>query len=145
MNPGSCAKASARSRSTRCMRSSIDPAPTRYVRMLTNIARSCPGAPAQRYRAGATFARGTTGPGDTALAAGGWLEGFALVATHYAPMAALHVPATITYDPRLLAWSVALAVAVSTATLWFAARLHSAPQRLIVAIAMGGGLTLMHH
>src|SRR6476661_2935562 len=37
MKPGSWANASARSRSTRCMTSSIEPFPTRYVRMLMYI------------------------------------------------------------------------------------------------------------
>src|SRR5918997_136545 len=37
MNPGSWTMASARSRSTRCMRASMDPDRTRYVRMVTNI------------------------------------------------------------------------------------------------------------
>jgi NO-binding membrane sensor protein with MHYT domain/GGDEF domain-containing protein len=82
--------------------------------------------------------------GVPALAVSGGLKGFALVATHYTTMAALHTPATISYDARLFGWSVVLAVAVSTATLWFAERLRSVWQRLAVAVAMGGGLAVMH-
>jgi NO-binding membrane sensor protein with MHYT domain/GGDEF domain-containing protein len=82
--------------------------------------------------------------GVPALAISGALEGFALVGTHYTMMAALHTPATISYDVRLFGLSVVLAAAVSTATLWFAARLHSALQRLAVAVAMGAALTVMH-
>src|SRR4051794_40335396 len=37
MNPSSCAKASAMPVSMRCISSSIDPLPIRYVRMLTNM------------------------------------------------------------------------------------------------------------
>src|SRR3954454_13897936 len=59
-------------------------------------------------------------------------------------MAALHVPATIAYDAGPFAWSIALAVTVSTATLWFAGRTRTVTGRLAVAVAMGGGLTLMH-
>src|SRR4051794_6017541 len=39
------------------------------------------------------------------LAVGGALKGFALIATHYTNMAALHVPASIQYDPRMVAVS----------------------------------------
>src|SRR5205823_425902 len=42
------------------------------------------------------------------LAISGGLKGFALIATHYENMAALHVPATIQYDPRMVAVSVVL-------------------------------------
>jgi GGDEF domain-containing protein len=65
-------------------------------------------------------------------------------------MAALHVPATIGYDPALFGLSVVVAVGVSTCTLWLAARLRreragrAALERLLFAAAMGGGLTLMH-
>jgi diguanylate cyclase (GGDEF)-like protein len=82
--------------------------------------------------------------GVPALAVSGALKGFALVATHYTTMAALHVPATIAYAPAMFLWSITLAVAVSTATLWFAERLHTPYERLIVAGAMGAGLTAMH-
>ncbi len=88
--------------------------------------------------------------GIPALAVSGGLKGFALVATHYTMMAALHVPATIAYDPVMLAWSAALAIVVSTATLWFAERLEgrrparAAVERLTVALVMGAGLAVMH-
>src|SRR4051794_28339180 len=82
--------------------------------------------------------------GIPALAVSGALKGFALVATYYTTMAALHVPATIAYDAGPFAWSIALAVTVSTATLWFAGRTRTVAGRLAVAVAMGGGLTLMH-
>jgi GGDEF domain-containing protein len=59
-------------------------------------------------------------------------------------MAALHTPATISYDAALFAWSIVLAVGVSTATLWFAGRARSALERLCLAVVMGAGLTLMH-
>src|SRR5205823_6433614 len=59
------------------------------------------------------------------LAVSGALKGFALVATHYTIMAAIHTPATIQYDPRMIAVSVALAVTISVGTLSFAERLRA--------------------
>src|SRR6478672_10036388 len=49
MKPGSWANASAMSRSTRCMRASIEPSPTRYVRMLTNMLSPFAAPPEERY------------------------------------------------------------------------------------------------
>src|SRR4051794_25979124 len=63
--------------------------------------------------------------GVRALAVSGGLKGFALVATNYTMMAALHVPAKIAYDPLMVAGSVLVAVAVSTTTLSFAQRLQA--------------------
>src|SRR4051794_1418979 len=85
------------------------------------------------------------GPGGIpALAVSGALKGFALIATYYTTMAAPHVPAAIAYAPGPFAWSIALAVGVSTAALWFAGRTRTVAGRLGVAAAMGAGLTLMH-
>src|SRR5437588_3082031 len=84
------------------------------------------------------------------LAVSGLLKGFALVATHYTIMAAIHTPATIQYDPRMIAVSVVLAVTVSVGTLSFAERLRAerplkaAAERIVVAGVMGMGLTVMH-
>src|SRR5262249_45168351 len=81
----------------------------------------------------------------------GGLKGFALVATHYTQMAALHVPASIKYDPRMVAVSISLAVIISVGTLSFAERLRSerplraAAERLAAALTMGLSLTIMHH
>ena len=79
------------------------------------------------------------------------LKGFALVATHYTSMAALHVPASVVYRPGLVAASVLIAVAVSAASLALAERLRSesprraAVERLIGAGLLAGGLVLMHY
>jgi len=66
-------------------------------------------------------------------------------------MAALHVPATIAYDPLMIACSVFVAVAVSTATLSFAERLQAESpgraslERVVIAAVMAAGLVAMHH
>lgn len=52
--------------------------------------------------------------------AGGALMGSGIAAMHYIGMAALVVPAAIHFRPDLVALSVALAIAASTAALWLA-------------------------
>src|SRR3954463_8628737 len=85
------------------------------------------------------------------LVVSGFLKGFALVATHYTNMAAVHIPAEIKYDPVMLAVSVVLAITCSIGTLSFAERLrsqkpfHAIAERAVAALIMGGGLTIMHH
>jgi diguanylate cyclase (GGDEF)-like protein len=85
------------------------------------------------------------------LAVSGGLKGFALIATHYTNMAALHVPASIQYDPKMVAVSVVLAVTISVGMLSFAERLRAErplrafAERLAAALAMGASLTIMHH
>src|SRR3954469_11339638 len=85
------------------------------------------------------------------LVISGGLKGFALVATHYTNMAAVHIPAKLHYDPTMLTVSVVLAITCSIGTLSFAERLratrpaHAALERLAVAGIMGCCLTIMHH
>jgi diguanylate cyclase len=85
------------------------------------------------------------------MAISGFLKGFALVATHYTNMAAVHIPASIKYDPVMLGASVLLAITCSIGTLSFAERLRSerpwraVGERLAAAGVMGGCLTIMHH
>src|SRR3954470_21154769 len=89
--------------------------------------------------------------GINPLVISGGLKGFALVATHYTNMAALHIPASTKYDPVMLGVSVVLAVTCSIGTLSFAERLrserpsHAALERGAAALVMGGCLTIMHH
>jgi NO-binding membrane sensor protein with MHYT domain/GGDEF domain-containing protein len=84
------------------------------------------------------------------LAVGAGLKGFALVATHYTSVAALHVPATIDYKPQYIAASVVIAIAVSAAGLALAERLRSETpgravlERAIGALTMAGGLLVLH-
>jgi diguanylate cyclase (GGDEF)-like protein len=83
-----------------------------------------------------------------AISAG--LKGFALVATHYTSMAALHVPAQIAYDPAFVIASIVIAVGVSAAALWLAERLRAetpgraALERAAGALVMAIGLIAMH-
>jgi NO-binding membrane sensor protein with MHYT domain/GGDEF domain-containing protein len=85
------------------------------------------------------------------LVVGAALKGFALVATHYTLVAAVHVPAQIHYHPGMLLVSAVIGIGVSGATLRLAERLRgerplrAAVERVGAALVMGGGLTLLHH
>src|SRR5205085_9899106 len=50
--------------------------------------------------------------------AAGVCLGLAVVAMHYTGMAAVRVPARLTYDPALVGASVFVAIAASTVALW---------------------------
>ena len=93
--------------------------------------------------------RGVAGVPPFAISAG--LKGFALVATHYTSIAALHVPATIDYRPSIVIGSALIAVGVSALALALAERLRSespgraAVERAVGALVMAGGLVAFHH
>lgn len=78
------------------------------------------------------------------------LKGFALVATHYTSVAALHVPASVVYKPTYVAASILIAVAVSATGLALAEKLRSqrpgraAIHRVVGAVFMAGGLVVLH-
>ena len=54
------------------------------------------------------------------ILAGGAIIGAGISAMHYTGMAALDMPATVSYEPGLVALSIVIAVAASTAALWLA-------------------------
>jgi diguanylate cyclase (GGDEF)-like protein len=89
--------------------------------------------------------------GVSPMVVSGFLKAFALIATHYTNMAAVHIPAEIKYDPVMLGLSVVLALCCSIGTLSFAERLRDERpwravfERLAAAAVMGGCLTIMHH
>ncbi len=79
-----------------------------------------------------------------AIIGGGVLAGVGIAAMHYTGMAAMRMPARLSYDPFLFGLSIAIAVAAATAALWLALR----PQRLWLqlgsAVVMGAAITGMH-
>jgi len=84
------------------------------------------------------------------IAVGGVLLGLGICAMHYIGMAALHMQPAITYDTRLLAASVVIAIAAAFAAMWIAFALRSASEglrlaRLVSAVVMGLAITGMHY
>src|SRR5499427_7534248 len=54
------------------------------------------------------------------LLLGGVVTGLGVAAMHYSGMAAMRMPARMSYDPQLFGLSIVIAVVAATAALWFA-------------------------
>ncbi|HEY4213580.1 MAG TPA: MHYT domain-containing protein [Steroidobacteraceae bacterium] len=85
------------------------------------------------------------------LAVGSVIMGAGICGMHYSGMAAIQIMPGITYDPLLVATSMAIAVTASFAALWLAFRLRSGQSRLMLlarggaAVVMGIAITGMHY
>jgi diguanylate cyclase (GGDEF)-like protein len=84
------------------------------------------------------------------IALGGALMGGAIGGMHYIGMAAILWPVMHSYNPPIVALSLALAVTFSCLALWisFSPRLNPAYrewQRLVGAVLMGTGISAMHY
>jgi signal transduction histidine kinase/ActR/RegA family two-component response regulator len=85
------------------------------------------------------------------LARSGILLGIGINAMHYVGMAAMRMDPAIAYSPRLVAASVAIAVAAATAALWIGFRLRTSgsPRMLLyrcsAAVVMGFAIVGMHY
>ena len=75
----------------------------------------------------------------------GVLMGGGVAAMHYTGMAAMRMPTDIDYSWPLVALSVVIAVAASTAALWLALRSSGVGQRLGAAAVMGFAVYGMHY
>jgi NO-binding membrane sensor protein with MHYT domain/two-component sensor histidine kinase len=78
------------------------------------------------------------------LAVGGLIMGLGVAGMHYTGMAALRLPALITYDPVLVLVSILIAIAAATAALWIAVRVVGLIWRLAAAVVMGLAVASMH-
>ncbi|HEX7889445.1 MAG TPA: MHYT domain-containing protein [Ramlibacter sp.] len=84
------------------------------------------------------------------LAVSALLLGGGIVAMHYAGMHAMRMDPGIAYDLRLVAASVAIAIAAAGASLWIAFRLRNRTPhvwrfRAIAAVVMGAAIVGMHY
>jgi NO-binding membrane sensor protein with MHYT domain len=87
------------------------------------------------------FGRG--GSGSLLLA--GSTTGIGVASMHYTGMAAMRMPARMSYSPALLALSVLIAIVAATAALWAALRLHGVPSTLGASLIMGVAVSGMHY
>jgi NO-binding membrane sensor protein with MHYT domain len=86
------------------------------------------------------------GQGSTLkLLLAGVLTGLGVALMHYTGMAAMIMPATISYDPALFNLSLAIAVAAATVALWLAFNLRGNLQRFGSALVMGVAVCGMHY
>lgn len=79
------------------------------------------------------------------LLAAGVITGVGVASMHYLGMAAMQMPATMTYSPALFALSVVIAVVAATAALWFALKLHTMWSTIGAAVIMGVAISGMHY
>jgi NO-binding membrane sensor protein with MHYT domain len=79
------------------------------------------------------------------LLAGGTMTGLGVALMHYTGMAAMIMPAEITYDPLLFNASLVIAVVAATVALWLAFNLRGNLQRFGSAIVMGVAVCGMHY
>jgi len=79
------------------------------------------------------------------LLLGGVVTGLGVAAMHYSGMAAMRMPARMSYDPQLFGLSIVIAVVAATAALWFALRLSSFWSALGAAAIMGVAVSGMHY
>lgn len=79
------------------------------------------------------------------LLVGGVLTGLGVALMHYTGMAAMIMPAKISYDTTLFVLSIVIALVAATAALWLAFNLRGNLQRFGSAIVMGAAVCSMHY
>jgi len=82
--------------------------------------------------------------------AGSAIMGGGIATMHYTGMAAMRLPATCSYDPRILTLSIALAIVISLIALLLTFRFRedaksSASWKIAAAIVMGSAIPVMHY
>ncbi len=75
----------------------------------------------------------------------GTFTGVGVASMHYTGMAAMRMPARMSYNPTLFALSVVIAIVAATAALWAALRLHGTATTLGAALIMGVAVSGMHY
>jgi NO-binding membrane sensor protein with MHYT domain len=91
------------------------------------------------------FIVGRSDGGPINLPLGGLLTGLGIALMHYTGVAAMIMPAKVSYDLTLLAASVVIAVAAATLALWLAFNLRGSAQRFGGAFAMGIAVCGVHY
>ncbi|HEY6240923.1 MAG TPA: MHYT domain-containing protein [Burkholderiales bacterium] len=91
------------------------------------------------------FIVGRSDGGPFNLPIGGVLTGLGVALMHYTGMAAMIMPAKISYDITLFYASIVIAVVAATAALWLAFNLRGNLQRFGSAIVMGIAVCGMHY
>ena len=77
--------------------------------------------------------------------AGGVLTGLGVVGMHYTGMAAMRVYGRISYEPSLVAASIAIAVVAATVELWFTVSVRGWAPILAAALVMATAVCGMHY
>jgi NO-binding membrane sensor protein with MHYT domain len=91
------------------------------------------------------FIVGRSDGGPINLPLGALLTGLGIALMHYAGMAALILPAKVSYDLSLFGASIVIAVVAATVALWLAFSLSGKLQRLGGAFIVGLAVCAMHY
>lgn len=75
----------------------------------------------------------------------GAFTGVGVASMHYSGMAAMRMPARMSYNPELFALSIVIAIVAATAALWAALRLKGTKTTLGAALIMGIAVSGMHY
>jgi hypothetical protein len=75
----------------------------------------------------------------------GIFTGLGVASMHYTGMAAMRMPARMSYSPDLFALSIVIAIVAATAALWAATRLRGTATTLGAALIMGVAVSGMHY
>jgi NO-binding membrane sensor protein with MHYT domain len=84
-------------------------------------------------------------PTVRSLLTGGVITGLGVAAMHYTGMAAMRMPAGMSYNPAVFGLSVLIAIGAATAALWAALRLGGFWSTLGAAAIMGVAVSGMHY
>ncbi|MBI2256959.1 MAG: PAS domain S-box protein [Proteobacteria bacterium] len=79
------------------------------------------------------------------LTLAGLFAGVGVAAMHYTGMAAMIIPAEMTYDWTLVVLSIVIAVVAATAAFWLGLRLDRTWHKLAASVVMGGAISGMHY
>lgn len=79
------------------------------------------------------------------IVAGGIVTGIGVAAMHYTGMSALMFAGELSYDPGLVAASVAIAIVAATVALWFATVIRGAWATVAAAVLMAIAVCSMHY
>jgi diguanylate cyclase (GGDEF)-like protein/PAS domain S-box-containing protein len=86
------------------------------------------------------------GTGWAPIVAAGFLAGIGIVLMHYTGMAGMRMPGVaLSFDPRLVAASVAIAIVAAAAAFWLAFRTTGTRERIAAAGVMGLAISGMHY
>ncbi|MFC5907358.1 MHYT domain-containing protein [Streptacidiphilus monticola] len=83
--------------------------------------------------------------GTASLLIGGGFTGLGVAAMHYLGMSAMQVAGTVSYNPLLVAASVAIAVVAATAALWMTLNVRGFAASLGAALIAGIAVVAMHY
>jgi len=79
------------------------------------------------------------------LVLAGVFTGIGVASMHYSGMAAMRMPARMTYNPVIFGLSIVIAIVAATAALWAALRLRGTGATLGAALIMGVAVSGMHY